>query len=279
MKRLVAIFAHPDDEGLIAGSLAHHADAGVQVTLICTTKGEAGEISDDTLASPENLGSVREAELRCSCDVIGISDLHLLGYCDSGMDGTPDNERTTAFIQADPDEVKFKLVKLLRSIRPHVVITFEPKGWYGHPDHIAAGRYASEAYRLSSDPKAYPLAGPSWRPDRLFHAVLMRSDFKSIADYVRAQGWDSSDFDFVLLDEPDPLEAQITHVFDADSYGDIKERSMLCHKTQFGEDHIYKKLPQELWRKVNAREYFIQVDPAPDQDIKQNGDLLAGIAE
>ena len=80
MKRLLAIFAHPDDEGAVAGTLAYYARQGVHVALICATKGEAGEISDPSLATPENLGEVREAELRCACKVIGIAELHLLNY-------------------------------------------------------------------------------------------------------------------------------------------------------------------------------------------------------
>ena len=206
MKRIVVIFAHPDDEGLIAGSLAHYARNGVQVSLICMTKGEAGEISDKSLASPENLGSVRESELRCACEVIGISDLHLLGYCDSGMDGTPENLQKTAFIRADPDEVRSKMVKLYRALRPHVVITFEPQGWYGHPDHIAAGRYATEAYYLAGDPDAFPEAGPPWKPRRLFHAVLHRSLTQRIAEFALAQGWDETDIDSIPREESDPLE-------------------------------------------------------------------------
>lgn len=278
MKRLVVIFAHPDDEGLIAGSLSHYGDEGAHVTLICTTKGEAGEISDEALASTENLGIVREAELRCSCDVIGISELYLLGYCDSGMDGTPENDKATAFIQADPDEVRFKLVKLLRQLKPNVVITFEPQGWYGHPDHIAAGRYASEAYHLSGDPESLPSAGPAWQPDRLFHAALIRSEFKPAVDYARSQGIESSDFDLIAWDEPDPLQEQVTHVFDATPYIDIKERSMRCHKTQFGVDHILNKLPHDVSRMVNGKEFFIQVDP-PAPNASPNGDLFTGIEE
>lgn len=279
MIRIAAIFAHPDDEGLIAGSLAHYARGGAQITLICTTKGEAGEISDESLASPENLGSIRERELRCACDVIGIADLHLLGYCDSGMDGTPENQKSTAFIQADPDEIRFKLMKLLRSIRPHVVITFEPMGWYGHPDHIAAGRFATESYYLASDPDALPDAGPAWKPSRLFHAALLRSEFAKVGEYVRSQGWDSSDFDSILLDEPDPIAEQITHVFDASAYAEVKEKSMDCHKTQFGEDHVFKKLPKQIRQSVNANEYFIQVDPPVVGAVPSGDDLLAGIGQ
>ena len=141
MKRLLFVFAHPDDESLFSGTMAHYVQQGVQVTLVCATKGEAGEISDPSLATPDNLGTAREAELRCACDVIGITNLHLLGYCDSGMDGTPENDLPTAFIQADPDDVRLKLIRIIREVKPHIVVTFEPHGWYGHPDHIAASRY------------------------------------------------------------------------------------------------------------------------------------------
>jgi LmbE family N-acetylglucosaminyl deacetylase len=277
MKRIVAIFAHPDDESLIAGSLAHFASSGNQVSLICTTKGEAGEISDVTLASPENLGAVREQELRCACEVIGISELHFLGYCDSGMDGTPENEKLSAFIQADPAEVKGRLVRLIRSIKPHLVITYEPMGWYGHPDHIVAGKYATEAFYLAADGDCYPDAGPAWQADKLYHAVFLRSIFKEVAEYVRSQGWDTSGFDSLPLDEPDPLEEQITHTFSAQAYSDIKLQAINCHQTQFGVDHVFKRLPEEIWRAFGAEEYFIQVEPPLAARSSANGDLLAGL--
>ena len=277
MKRLAAVFAHPDDEGLIAGALAHYASSGVQVSLICTTKGEAGEISDDALATNDNLGAIREAELRCACEVIGISDLHLLGYCDSGMDGTPENNKPTAFIQADPDEVRYKLVDLFRSIKPHVVVTFEPFGWYGHPDHIAAGRYATEAFTLCQEPEAYPEAGSAWKPDRLYHAVLLPSIFKEIMDYARSQGWELDDLESDVWQQADSLEPQITHIFDASSYADLKDRSMRCHRTQFGQDHLFYRVPSELMRKAHSNEYFIQVEPLPGQLNGPVSDLFEGV--
>jgi LmbE family N-acetylglucosaminyl deacetylase len=278
MKRLVTIFAHPDDESMIAGTMAHYVRDGGHVALICTTKGEAGEISDESLALPENLGSVRENELRCACDVIGVQELHLLGYCDSGMDGTPENDKATAFIQADPDEVRLKLVRLFRSIRPQVVITFEPLGWYGHPDHIAASQYATESYYLSGDPNAFPEAGPAWEPSRLYHAAFRRSDFKVIVDYIHEQGIENSDFDLLSWDEPDPLEGKITHLFDASEYLEIKEEAMRCHKTQFGEDNIIQKLPREIWQQASGSEYFVQVEPSPESSTSSNDDLFAGIS-
>jgi LmbE family N-acetylglucosaminyl deacetylase len=277
MRRLLAVFAHPDDESAFAGTLAHYIQQGDQVSLICTTKGEAGEISDPALASPENLGSVREAELRCSCDVIGIEDLHLLGYCDSGMDGTPENEKITAFIQANPDEVRFKLVKLIRGIKPHAIITFEPFGWYGHPDHIAAGRYATEAYYLAGDPNAFPSAGQPWRPERLYHAAFPRSMFKSFIDYANEHGIEITAFDQIDFDAPDELLAQVTHVMDTRDYLDIKDESQQCHKTQFGEEHIFSQMPPEITRATREKEHFIQVEPKLEPAKPWLTDLLAGI--
>ena len=261
MKRLLIVFAHPDDESLFAGAMARYARQGVRVSLACATKGEAGEISDPSLSTPANLGSTREAELRCACDLIGVTDLHLLGYCDSGMDGTAENDRPTAFIQADPDEIRAKLVKIMRDLKPHAVITFEPKGWYGHPDHIAAGRYTTEAYHLAADPAAFPDAGPAWRPDRLFHAVLLVSSFKMMVDYAREQGLDTSDFDGVSFDEPQQLAAEITHKLDVSDLVELKIEAMLCHQTQFGDDNLMLRTPPELQQALMGEENYIQVDP------------------
>ncbi len=275
--RLLAVFAHPDDEGAIAGTLARYARSGAHVTLVCATKGEAGEISDPSLATPENLGSVREAELRCACQVIGIAELHLLGYCDSGMDGTLENEKVTAFIQADPEEVRFKLVKLIRATKPHVVITFEPNGWYGHPDHIAAGRYASEAFHLAGDPVTFPEAGPPWQSLRLFQAAFPRSAFKAIFEYARDHGFDTSTYEAFPVDGPDPIVEQITHRLDSRAYFGIRQAAMRCHQTQFGEDHIMAQLPLEVLQASMGDDYFIQVYPKREPSTPPASDLFDGI--
>lgn len=277
MKRLLAVFAHPDDEGAIGGSLARYIQEGVQVTLVCATKGEAGEISDPSLATPKNLGAVREAELRCACAALGISDLRLLGYCDSGMDGTDENDSPTAFIQADPDEVKSKLVRIMRETRPHVVITFEPFGWYGHPDHIATGRYTNEAFALTGDPEAYPEAGTPWQPPRLFHAALLLSHFEPMVDYAREHDLDLDFPDQFPVDREEALMAQITHCLDTDPYREAKSAAMACHRTQFGDDHLFSQVPQEVIQAANRYEYFIQVKPLLAPPSPLIDDLFAGL--
>jgi len=277
MRRLLAVFAHPDDEESVAGSLAHYARQGARVSLACTTRGEAGEISDPSLATPAGLGMVREAELRCACDVIGITDLHLLGYCDSGMMGTPENDRPTAFIQANPDEVRGKLVALMREIRPHIVITFEPGGWYGHPDHIATSRYTTEAFRLAADPAVFPNAGPAWRPLRLFHAAFLRSHFKAVFDYAAQLGMDISSYEELPWDGPDPLEGQITHAMDVEEFLDLKQAAMRCHRTQLGDNNLFARMPPEIMRPIQAHELFIQVEPEMAAPTPWITDLFAGL--
>jgi LmbE family N-acetylglucosaminyl deacetylase len=277
MKRLLAVFAHPDDEGAVAGTLARYAHEGTQVVLVCATRGEAGEISDPSLATPESLGSVREAELRCACAAIGITDLRLLGYCDSGMEGSGNNDLPTAFIQADADEVRGKLVKIIRETRPQVVITFEPFGWYGHPDHIAAGRYANEAFALAGDAEAYPQTGDPWQPARLFHAALMLSDFKPMVDYARAHDLDLDFPDQFPAEREKALAAQITHRLDSDPYRRTKSAATACHRTQFGGDHLFNVVPQEIRRAANRYEYFIQAEPPLAAPPSAIDDLFAGL--
>lgn len=269
MQKLLAIFAHPDDEGAIAGTLAHYASQGAEVMLICATKGEAGEISDPVLATPETLAAVRTAELRAACDIIGIRALHFLGYRDSGMADTPANEDPRALVQANPEEATGRLVALMRQLKPDVVITFEPYGWYGHPDHQAVYRLATAAYERVGQAAAYPSAGQPWQPQRLFYAVLPASKFRVMIDYVREHNL--ADMDAL---EPvagqEEAEAQITHTVDVRPYLETKRRAMFAHQTQFGEDSWFRKIPREIAEPVWGQEHFILVYPPPTNDLKSD---------
>ena len=114
---ILGVYAHPDDESFgTGGTLAKYASQGAQITLICATRGEAGEISDPSLATPETLARVREEELRSACRVLGISEPLFLGYRDSGMAGTPDNDHPRALCRADSQEVVGRLVALVRRL-------------------------------------------------------------------------------------------------------------------------------------------------------------------
>ncbi len=279
MKRLLAVFAHPDDETAVAGTLAHYADLGAAVALVCATKGEAGEISDPSLATTDNLAEVRARELRCSCDLIGIQQLVMLDYCDSGMRGTSENEKPTAFIRARDEDVQRKLVRVFRQFKPDVVVTFEPFGWYGHPDHIAAGKHATEAFHLASSREAFPEVGNPWQPDRLFHAVMPRRNFKKMARVAHEMGIALGGFENLPLDEQDPMEERITHQIDVTHRLDLKDRLLACHRTQFGEDHLFRRLPRDIMKETWGCEFFIQVSPKLDKVATPGSDLFAGIGD
>jgi len=268
MKKLLTIFAHPDDEGVIAGTLAHYAAQETEVILICATKGEAGEISDLDLATPENLGAVRAAELQAACDIIGISQHHFLGYRDSGMAGAASNGDSSALVQAAPEAVIGKIVALMRQLQPDVVITFEPYGWYGHPDHQAVSKFATAAYEQAGNAAAYPDAGQPWQPQRLFHAVMPVSKFQIMAEYAQANNL--ADGEFEPLEIQKEVEAQITHRLDVNHLLETKKAAMWAHRTQFGEDNWFRKLPEEITRQVWGAEYFIQVYPPVADSLRQN---------
>ena len=278
--RLLAVFAHPDDETGSAGALAAAAAGGNHVALACATRGEVGEISASDLATPDTLGSVREAEMRAAAGLIGIQELIFLGYRDSGMAGTPENGDPRSFNQADPRAVTGQLVGLIRRIRPDVVITFDPSGGYGHPDHIAANHYTEAAYDLACDPEAYPEMGPAFRPQRLFYSVFPRSVLQEMFRQMKEAGMDTSAFDGFEVEEPDPLADQISHVIDVSAQHEAKMAAIDCHQTQFGPEHPLRKLPSDFFGEAMKREYFVQARPAAPRPPAESpaNDLLAGLS-
>jgi len=272
MKKIMAIFAHPDDENAVGGTLAHYIKQGNEVVLVCTTRGEVGEISDPALATPETLGAVRQKELESACGILGIQHLEFLDRRDSGMDGTDENNDPRAFVQSNPDEIKGQIVGLIRKYKPDIIITFEPFGWYGHPDHIFTSKWVTEAYPMVSDANAYPDNGAVWQPKRLYHAAMKFSNFKAIMQQAIDAGYIEPDaFNFEIPEEAIlKTEAQITHTVNIDAYYDQKQEAMRAHQTQFGEDSPFSKIPEEMMKKGWGGEYYIQVYPAPDPVLHES---------
>lgn len=282
MKKLMAIFAHPDDEGSIAGTLIRYAEAGVETILVCATRGEEGEISDPALSTQENLGQVRQGELEEACKILGVQHLEFLDYRDSGMKGTPANQDPRSLLQADPQEVIRKIVRLVRRYQPDIVITFEPFGWYGHPDHQAVSRLTTEAMQLVGDQAAFPADGKAWQPARFFYSAISYSEFREMFNTAVDHGLiTGQSFDVTAAEEQQLMETerQITHSLDISASFDSKQTAMQAHKTQFSESHLFVALPKEIRIKALGHEYFIQVVPPPTAELTQNhlNDLFAGV--
>ncbi len=224
---LLAVFAHPDDEAYgMGGSLAKYAAEGCDVHLATATRGEAGQIAAGVDASPATLPDVREHELRCACRSYGIHPPHLLGY----MDG-----QLTIVHQG---QAVGRLVRLLRRVRPQVVVTFGPDGIYGHYDHIAVHRWTTIAVELAADPSCFadsPAAeGQECRPHevaKLYHHVLPEEQLAAMRDADGRAAVLMDGVPFAFVGYP-PKE--ITTRIDVSATVQAKVRGLRCHATQVG---------------------------------------------
>jgi N-acetyl-1-D-myo-inositol-2-amino-2-deoxy-alpha-D-glucopyranoside deacetylase len=280
---LMAVFAHPDDEAFgTGGTLARYgADPDVRVVLVCATRGEAGEISNPALATPERLGEVREAELRCACRTLGVDTLHLLGYRDSGMAGTPENRHPRALAMAEPDEVVAQIVAHIRREQPHVVVTFDENGGYGHPDHVAVHHHTKAAYYAAANPDRYPEQLKEGlephQAQKLYFTAIPRRFFREVVEKMAELGVEIPQR---LLDRRDlpiglPDEACTTDVYVRD-FWEAKEAAVRCHATQLKPDSFFAALPPEVMRELQTWECFQLAQSAVGGD-EGSHDLLAGL--
>jgi LmbE family N-acetylglucosaminyl deacetylase len=224
------ILAHPDDETFSsAGTMAWARDNGLRTACICATRGEAGGIRDAELATPESLGAVREQELRTAMSLVGMGELRMLGFRDSGMENTPANNDPRALIRQPEDTILAHLVGHIRDLRPAAVITFGPEGIYGHPDHILIGRLASRAVELAADPGYLSALHAPWRIAALYHAAVPREMMLAMADHPDQPLGEISDRSRQNLGTPD---AEITHRLDITPWLALKRQAIAAHRTQ-----------------------------------------------
>lgn len=272
MKTILACFAHPDDEAFgAAGILAHYAQQGVRVVLVCATRGEEGEISDPSLATPENLAQVREEEMRCAAKTIGADELIFLNYRDSGMAGADANARSDAFINVSAGEVVPTLVEIMRRVQPQVVLTFDPHGGYGHPDHIAIHHHTVAAFHAAANWGQFPTAGDPWQAERLFYTLILRSQLEKLGKAIAEAGAADDGFGEILNRLQWP-EDQVHVKMDVSATIDAKWRAILCHRTQVGEHHPFRRIPEEKAKSLMSTEYLALAWPAPAPEL-QLGEL------
>lgn len=159
--RLMAVLAHPDDESLgVGGALAHYAAHGVETYVVTATRGERGRyFTNEHRPTDAEVGRVREAELRAAARELGVRELTLLDYLDGELDA------------ADPGEAVGRIVAELRRVRPHVVVTFDPFGAYGHPDHVAISQFTTAAVAAAADPTFQSSGSPPHRVAKLYYFV------------------------------------------------------------------------------------------------------------
>jgi len=263
--RILAVYGHPDDEGQVTGTLAHFIANGAVVTLVCATRGEVGEISDSALATQETLWYTRELELRASMAQIGLADVRFLPFRDSGMVGTPENEDSRSLHQQPAAVVVEALIRIIREVRPGMVFTWDPTGGYGHPDHIAVHKHTVEAFDTSGNAEAYPEAGPPWAPERLYWGSRGMKQFASIFLEMERRGTLSeameperkARFEKAMLD-PDP---PVSVVHDVSAYIPLKRLAASMHRSQFGENSMFARIPEDMRARFYGQERFFQARP------------------
>jgi LmbE family N-acetylglucosaminyl deacetylase len=279
-RRLLAVLAHPDDESFgPGGTLALYARRGVEVHLVCATRGELGSAPRRLLAGYADVGALREHELNCAARELGLSDVHLLGYRDSGMSGSPDNQHQRALAAAPLSEVAEQVAHLIRAIRPQVVITFDPMGGYRHPDHIAIHRATLEAFGASSDPARFSGGAPAFRPDRLYYHTFDRRLLRVAVRMMRFVGRDPSRFgqnaDIDLADiasQDYPTHARI----DVRQVAKVKARAAACHASQGGPPT--SGIMGWFFRLAGGSETFMRASPPAPPDLRET-DLFEGVPE
>lgn len=255
---LLAIFAHPDDEAFgTGGTLAMHAAQGHRVVLVCATRGELGEISDPALATPETLGEVREREMRCAAAALGIAEVIFLDYRDSGMAGTEGNTDPRAYAIQPADRVVRQLVEVIRRERPGAILTFEPGGGYGHPDHIAAHHHAMAALSAAGAATYAPELGAPWRTPLTWWSVIPRSALRALRDAMTEAGIDTTWANELIATEAGWPDDAVDLTLDVSQWSADKWRAFECHATQFGEDNLFRRAAGELGGRVLGREVFV----------------------
>jgi LmbE family N-acetylglucosaminyl deacetylase len=274
-KRLLLAFAHPDDESNLAGStIAKYSAEGADVLVVIATRGEVGEIAPGSAATRETLGAVREAELRAAVAILGAS-LALLDYRDSGMPGAPENTEPRAFVQAAVDEVVGKLVTLIRRQKPHVVVTFDENGGYGHPDHIAISKTTTLAFYASGDARYVdPEALPAWAPSKLYYMGIPRERLHSwIEAYTRLKPHnDYRDMDLNALFLP---ESSFTTRLDVRDYIPKRRQAIEQHRSEI---NMFEAFPASMHEEIFSHDYFALIYPGRTGSAAEfESDLFEGI--
>ena len=280
--RLLALLAHPDDEAFpVGGALAAHAAKGVKIRLVTATSGEEGEIRQEGAATRETLPAIRRIELACAVRALGLSEHEVLGYRDSGMAQSPSNAHPEAYINAPEIELVERLVLEIRRYRPQVVLTFEPGGLYGHPDHIAVSKHTTEAFHLARDPAVFPeqltKGVQPHSADRLFYSARPQGFRTMWASKLRSAGvdipWPSPEQEL----QGTPIE-DIHLELDLDEHLETKMACILCHRTQVAPDWPYHRVPREVAAAILGREYYIRAFPQVQSGETVSADFFAGIS-
>ena len=269
---LMAVHAHPDDEASSTGGvLALYSDAGVRTVVVTCTNGEFGDAPGQVKPGEDGhdeqaVAQLRLAELRQSCKILGVSHLELLGYHDSGMPDWEYKDRPDAFCNVPVDVVADRIASLIDTYRPQVVISYDDKGMYQHPDHVHASLAAAAAVAKSGIPAKF------------YQAAMRGSDWRKVWEALRELGADMPDereFTDEMRQQAEAAERRITTSIDIRPVLERKREALLSHASQI-EDSWFSKIPAEIAEAAFGREHFIKAFDSTGAPIPED-DLFAGL--
>ena len=281
---LLAVHAHADDETItMGGTMAVCADRGVRVVNVCCTDGSLATIVDPEMAAREEeirprLAEIRREELTRACRVLGVEEVHWLGYRDSGMAGAPSNAEPAAFWRADLDEVVGRLVAIIRSARPHVVVTYDGNGAYGHPDHVQAHRATLLAVEAARASRQYPEAGEAWTVSKIYYTAFPRSEAARVVALAESAGLPSpfgdtpvEQLEFVAED------SVVTTGVDVSTAIPRKLAALREHRSQIGPEFPLLAVPEAVLVEHFAVEHFALALTRTGAGAGED-DLFAGVS-
>ena len=284
---LLGVFAHPDDESFgPGGTLARYAAQGVQVHVIIATDGDAGSVNESHQRQDgRTLAQERSEELARAAVELGVASIWNLSYRDSGMRGSPDNEHPRALVQQPIERLAAELVDYIRRFKPQVVITHDPYGGYGHPDHIRCCEAATVAFYAAGQATARPTLPdgaelPPHNPQKLYYTCLDKRMLRWIVRFMQLTGRNprqvgrNKDVDLVqIAGWETPIHARI----DVSAFLVRKERASRAHASQYsGGPSTLRALPKPLRRRLSRYESYTRAFPAPA--AYQEPDLFHNIA-
>lgn len=263
--RILAFFAHPDDELSVGGTLARYAAQGVGITLVCATRGEAATIYSppEYGATRENLAQVRTAELECCCRHLGISDLRWLDWPDGCVQ------------ELDRDQAVAQVVAIIRDVRPQVMITHPSHGGYPHPDHIAIHQIGLTAWETAADPNYRPDLGPAHAVAKLYGRVIPLSFFE-VAPGFREYRVQLNGQQLPFHGTP---EEEISTVIDVADWVEQRIAGWECHRSQHNPNGAFSQMPDEVRQQYLRREYLQVIAHRLSSAPTREDDLFAGLSE
>jgi LmbE family N-acetylglucosaminyl deacetylase len=250
MATLVSFHAHPDDEATqTGGTMAKAAAAGHRVVLVLATRGEHGEVAAGFLGAGETLAERRTREVAQSAELLGVARVEFLGYVDSGMIDTPENQAPACFWQADLDEAAGRLAAILEEESADVLTVYDDHGGYGHPDHIQVHRVGTRAAELAGTPRVFEV---SMNRDHLRRMIQLAADEGLVPE--QAAGPPDEDF-MATLGSPESL---LTARIDVQAFVGAKRAALAAHASQVGDSSFMLELPDDAFAAAFGWEWYIR---------------------